>query len=395
MRILVIQESDWLNRGPHTSHHLMERLSKRGHEIRVIDYEIGWPNSKDGTFITNREIFYGVHKAIKDNAIIVIRPSIIKLPALNYISLIYTHAKEIKQQIIEFKPDIIIGFGILNANIAFRLAKRNGIPFIYYLMDELNQLVPQPYFRYLARLIESNNIKNADKVVSISEKLRDYTVVMGAEREKTEVVRNGVDTDHFKKSDGRLIIREKYGIDEKDIVLFFMGWLYSFSGLKEVAQELANVKDKSLKMMILGKGDLWETLQDLKRQRELNDKIIIIDWIPYEEIPAYLAAADICILPAYKNDVMRNIVPIKLYEYMAAEKPVIATDLPGLINEFGLNNGISYISRPEDTLTKALEIFRKNLINEEGIKSRKFVDRYDWERLTDKFEGILNEIISA
>ncbi len=395
MRILVVQESDWLNRGPHTSHHLMERLSQRGYEIRVVDYEIDWPSSKDKKLVSKRNIFYDVHKAIEDSTITVIRPPIIKLPVLNYLSLVYTHTKEIKRQIIEFKPDVIIGFGILNANIAIRLAKQNNIPFIYYLMDELNQLVPQAYFRYFAKLIERNNTKNAEKVISISENLRDYTIMMGAEREKTEVIRSGVDLDHFKKSNGRQLIREKYGIDEADIVLFFMGWLYSFSGLKETAQELAKIEYCNLKLMILGKGDLWDTLQDLKRRRELNDKITIIDWVPYEEIPDYLAAADICILPAYKNDIMRNIVPIKMYEYMAAEKPVIATDLPGLIKEFGSNNGIIYIKNPGDTPAKALEIHKKNLMNTEGVKSRRFVERYSWERLTDKFEGILNNVIDA
>jgi hypothetical protein len=42
MKILVVQESDWLEKGPHQSHHLMERMSARGHEVRVIDFEIQW-----------------------------------------------------------------------------------------------------------------------------------------------------------------------------------------------------------------------------------------------------------------------------------------------------------------------------------------------------------------
>ena len=42
MKILIVQESDWVEKGPHQSHHLMERLSKKGHEVRVIDYEILW-----------------------------------------------------------------------------------------------------------------------------------------------------------------------------------------------------------------------------------------------------------------------------------------------------------------------------------------------------------------
>jgi glycosyltransferase involved in cell wall biosynthesis len=391
MRILVVQESDWINRGPHTSHHLFERLSKRGHEIRVIDYEIDWPSSKDQKLISKREVIQNVHKAIVDNSIVVIRPPIIKIPILNYFSLIYTHSTEIKKQILEFKPDVIVGFGILNAKIAIHLARQNGIPFVYYLMDELNQLVPQKHFRHIAMLIESSNVKNANKVISISEKLREYTIEMGAKRENTEVIRSGVDMDHFRKADGRYVIRDKYNIDENDIVLFFMGWLYSFSGLKEVAQELSKSENCRLKLMVLGKGELWETLQDLKEQSKLDDRIIIIDWIPYEEIPDYIAAADICILPAYKIDVMRNIVPIKMYEYMAAGKPVIATDLPGLIREFGSNNGILYVSKPEETTSKALEIYWENSINTEGAKSRRFAERYDWEKLVDKFEKILSD----
>ena len=40
MKILLIQETDWIKRGPHQQHHLMERLALKGHEIVVIDYEI-------------------------------------------------------------------------------------------------------------------------------------------------------------------------------------------------------------------------------------------------------------------------------------------------------------------------------------------------------------------
>lgn len=40
MRILVLQESDWVEVGPHQSHHLRERLSLRGHLVVVVDFEI-------------------------------------------------------------------------------------------------------------------------------------------------------------------------------------------------------------------------------------------------------------------------------------------------------------------------------------------------------------------
>ncbi len=392
MRILVVEEADWLERGPHQSHHLMERLSAKGHEIRVVDYEFCWRENKKKKLISKREIFTNVHKAIDKGNVTVIRPSIIKLPVLEYLSLIYTHSSEIKRQIEDYKPDVIVGLAILNANIAIRLAKKRDIPFVYYIIDEMFRLVPQKYFRKLARYIESKNMKCADTVLSINEGLREYTIQMGADREKTGVIRAGVDIERFSRVDGRSI-REKYGIKDDDVVLFFMGLLLDFMGLKEVALELARSDRPNIKLLILGKGDLWDTLQDIKRESGRDGRIIIVDWVPYKEVPEYLAASDICILPAYKNDIMWNIVPIKMYDYMAAGKPVIASSLYGIMKEFGENNGILYVDRPEDVLKMAIEMAERNSIEEEGRKARRFVEKCSWDSKVKEFEKVLEELI--
>ncbi len=390
MKILVVQESDWLEKGPHQSHHLMERMSVRGHEVRVIDYEIQWREHEKNGLISKREVFTNVHKAIDKGNITVIRPPIIKLPVLDYVSLLYTHKKEIQKQLDEFKPDVIVGFGILNAHIAIKLAKQRGIPFVYYIIDELHRLIPQKCFQGMGRKIESSNMKQADLVLSINEGLRDYTIEMGAKREKTEVIRAGIDFERFNSDLDGSAVREKLGIREDDIVLFFMGWLYDFSGLKEVAMELAREPQeyKKIKLMVLGKGDLWDTLQEIRREYKMEDKIIMFDWQPYEEVPKYIAAADICILPAYKNEIMQNIVPIKMYEYMAMGKPVIATRLSGLVKEFGEGNGVIYIERAEEVLLRTNEL-NKSSISKEGLKSLKYVSHNNWNKLILEFERIL------
>jgi len=366
----------------------MERLSKRGHEIRVIDYEIMWRTNGKKGLISERQVFEGVHKAIDDGAVTVIRPLIIRVPAFDYISLIYTHSNEIKKQIEEFNPDIITGFGILNSYIAIGQAKKNSIPFVYYIIDELHRLVPEKVFQNLARFIESQNMKNADKVISINEGLREYTIEMGAPKENTDVIRAGIDIQRF-ENNGRKAIRKKYGISENDTVLFFMGWLYEFSGLKEVALEMARHNYDSIKLLVVGKGDLWEDLQTIKCKYSLDKSLIMVEWVEYNEIPKYLSASDICILPAFKNEVMKNIVPIKMYEYMAAKKPVIATSIYGIMKEFGNNNGVIYVESPEDVLLKVIELVKSNAILDEGSKARKFVEGYSWDSIIDLFETTL------
>lgn len=392
MRVLVVQESDWIERGPHQSHHLMERLSKRGHEIRVIDFEIAWKENRQKSVVSKRQVFNDVHRAIKDGEVTIIRPSIIRIPILDYFSLIFTHYNEIQKQIIEFKPNVIIGFGIINAYIAILLAKRESIPFVYYIIDELHQLVPEKTFRNVARYIESQNMKNADKVLSINEGLREYTINMGATKEKTEVISAGVDIESFSSEDGKSI-RLKYGIKNDDIVLFFMGWLYDFSGLKEVALELAKVKNDNIKLLIVGKGDLWDTLHDIRKKYGLEKEIIVIDWVRYEDVPKYLSASDICLLPSYKNDIMRNIVPIKMYEYMAAGKPIISTDTYGIVKEFGNNSGIIYLDKPENAIRKAIDLVKNGKYVEFGGKSKMYVEGNSWKVITDKFERSLKEVL--
>ena len=76
MNILVVQESDWIKRNPHQQHHLMERLSMKGHNVRVIDYPIDWKEN-EGLY-QGREVVDDYYKIHPQGTVQVIRPSIIK-----------------------------------------------------------------------------------------------------------------------------------------------------------------------------------------------------------------------------------------------------------------------------------------------------------------------------
>ena len=388
MKILVVQESNWTDRGPHQSHHIMERLVQRGHEVRIIDFDILWRKNVNRTLFSRRSVITAQPKAIPDVRITVIRPSIIQLPILEYLSLLYFHRKEIIHQLDEFKPEVVIGFGILNARIAMSLCRKRRITFAYYIIDELHRLVPQPYFQKLARSIEQKNFQTADVVLSINEMLREYTIKMGAPREKTHVIRAGVDLEIF-KAEYREPMRKELGFANSDTVLFFMGWLYDFSGLKEVAIELSKSSEKNIKLLILGNGDLWDTLQGIISKNSLEGQIIMKGWVPYQEVPKYIMACDVCILPAYKNDIMMNIVPIKLYEYMAAGKPVIATNLEGLKKEFGENNGILYIEDSTETIDKVKSLTKEEKFDDVGLRGYNFVKNNNWNNIVNQFEAVI------
>ncbi len=389
MNILVVQESDWIAVGAHDSHHLLERMAEEGHVVRVIDFKIRWKSDK---LFHHKQITENYHKIRANAKVTVITPAFIQLPILDYISIIFSHYQEIRKQIRIFKPDIIIGLGLLNTNLASRLAKKNNIPIAFYLLDELNTLVPQELLRPIAKKIESNNMKRADIVISTNRALREYTIYMGADDEKTRIIQHGVDL-HLVNNGDRYKIRNQLALADDDVVLFFMGWMYSFSGLEELSRYLVKSDNRKLKLVILGSGDLLETIQQIAATDSLH-RIIPVGWKPFSEVPDYLAASDICILPSQMNETMRNIVPIKVLEYMAAGKPVISTELPGLIKEFGLENGVSFVKGPEEVLEKAIELHAQGLIQEYGERAKKCVEGNDWDTIDNNFRAVLADLLS-
>jgi glycosyltransferase involved in cell wall biosynthesis len=395
MKILLVQDSDWLERGPHQQQHLMERLTLKGHTVRVIDHEIAWATKPRGNFCSRRKVSNRVCRVIKGPGVRVVRPGILKFPLLDYFSMIFTHEVEIRRQIVEFKPDIMVGMGILNTFIAILIAKQHKIPFMYYVIDAWHTLIPFKRLRFLGRVLESYTLKRSDVICVINEELKRYAIQLGAQPSKVHVIRAGIDKNHFKPDMDGSATRQKLGIGKKDVVLFFMGWLYSFSGLKEVAKELVESRQAypEVKLLIVGEGDLYNELRRIS-QGCSSKQIILVGRQPYESIPQYIAAADICLLPAYNNETMRSIVPIKLYEYMACGKPVISTRLQGVVKEFDDDNGVLYVDEPTDVLKRAIELCNDGeSLGEHATKAKKFVEKYSWDEISDGFESILNSMM--
>jgi glycosyltransferase involved in cell wall biosynthesis len=392
MKILLVQDTDWLARNIHQHHHVGERLCVRGHDLTVIDHDLLWrTNGSKLTLFSKRQVFRRVSKVVRNAHVTVIRPGIVRVPFLAYASMLVTYSREISTQLRESPPDVVIGMYILTNYLALMASKKKGIPFVFQVLEPNYEMIPSKLLRPLGKLIERRIFREADKVVVINEGLRQYAIRMGARPETTCVIRAGIDHERFGSHvDGREV-RRHYGIAEHETVLFFVGWLYQFSGLKEVLAELAKRggEDLGVKLLIVGDGDAFEELQRMRTDLGLENCVTLAGKQPYERIPGFIAASDICLLPASNNEIMRDIVPIKMYEYMAMGKPVIATSLPGVMREFGSDNGVLYVERPEDALGKALEVIKAGTVEAHGEKARQFVRDTDWGTVVDQFEEVL------
>jgi glycosyltransferase involved in cell wall biosynthesis len=394
MKILITQETDWIKRNPIQPHHLAELLSLRGHQIRVIDYELQWKAARKAWGRSRRQVFENTRKIYHGASVTVIRPGIVNLPGLDYLSLLVTHRDEIRRQLEEFQPDVIVGFGILNSYLASQAVAGTAIPFIYYWVDVLHLLIPAKLLKPIGVWFEKMAIRRSDMVLTINERLRQVVANLGVPDNKAVVLPTGIDTRRFVPGPADAALREKLGLQDGDTVLFFMGWLYKFSGLIEVASQLTEPGNENIKLIVVGEGDLYDELVSMQREYGLHDRLILLGKRPYDEIPGLISLADICLLPAYPGEkIMLDIVPLKLYEYMAMEKPVIATRFPGIMREFDEDHGIVYVDTPEEVTEKARELIAGNRIVELGQRAREFVSVNSWDRITDDFEKVLEQAI--
>jgi len=395
MRILVVQDADWTKKGPHQQHHLIDRLSVRGHKVLVIGFDQLW-RLEEGGLVSKRVVVHGVSRTISNAGVTFIRTRFLRLPVLDYASFSWAVRQEVKRALSEFRPEIVIGFtSVLSNYWAAYYAAKAGIPFIYYWTDVIHTLVPRPY-RPLALALEKEILRLSARTVVINDALGDVLVnKFKIDPGAIETIGGGVNLGLFDAQTSQsLETRNDLGLRESDLVMFFMGWIYPASGLQDVIAEMARIRDETLKLIIVGDGDYCKELEELVQDLRISSRVLFLGRRPHADIPRLLSAADVCILPAHYSDLMRDVVPIKMYEYMAAGRAVIATRLPGILREFGFGNGVHYVDRPQDVVTRATELRARGQLEAEGHRARTFAASRDWSVLLKRFERLLESLVA-
>lgn len=397
MRILVVQETDWVARNPVLHHRMLEELTRRGDEVRVIDFEIHW-NRRHGDVVERRHTIDDCRKFFPDSSVRIVRPGMVRLPGIGRATWLLSNYSEIRRELREWKPDVVVAYGISNALVAQRLARKAGIPFVYHLLDALHTLAEPQFLAHVARPVEQAALRRADRIIVVNNHLREYAAGMGADRAKIEIIPMGTEA---RENDPQLgeKVREELGVKPDDIVMLFMGWLYTFSGLRELAASLVRRKDElpNVKLLIVGDGDLLDELRTVARRERLEDRIVLTGRRPMTEMPGFISAADFTLLPAHRNKTMMHIVPAKVIEYMELGKAVIATRLPGLEAEFGELPGMIYIDRAEDALDRVAAVAELPVPRDHARRlGRSCLDfmrkRETWDQVTARFRSELETV---
>jgi len=332
-----------------------EILATRGHRVFVIDYPTDWSKDKaKPLFSMQPEVIRNVSRAKKPGTITLIRPVFIRIPVISRLSAFLSYFSLINTVIDQHQIDVIILLAVPTNGIQTLLAARKkGIPVYFRLLDVLHRLVPHGLLRWPAYLIEKTVYRHVNRLSAITPRLRDYAITMGANPETSSYLPSGSDADLFYYQQKDSVLMRKYGITEDDIVLLFAGTLYNFSGLGKIIsalpQELA--KEIHLKLLIVGAGEQEGQLKTQVRRLSLEDRVVFTGFVNYPELPRYINLADVCINPFEINQTTNLIFPGKIYQYLACEKPVIASKLQGMLDIFSVNDlesGVYYYDTVEE-----------------------------------------------
>jgi glycosyltransferase involved in cell wall biosynthesis len=234
------------------------------------------------------------------------------------------------EQLRDFGPDVLYERYALNGTAGLTIAQELRIPHLLEvnapLVDEEEthrSLAPGDSARTLERAI----LRRVDRIVAVSGELKRWLVELGVEDERIAVLANAVDPGRFEVTpQERVAVRRRLEVNGTPIVAF-VGTLRPWHDPTILVRALGLLRARGdePRLLIVGDGPERERLTTLARKDGLSPMVTFVGSVSHDEVPAYLAAADVAVAP-YHPDTGRYFSPLKLFEYLAAGVPVVAAD---------------------------------------------------------------------
>jgi colanic acid biosynthesis glycosyl transferase WcaI len=263
------------------------------------------------------------------------------------------------------KPDVIIATSpqLLVALSGWWLAWWKRVPFVF----EVRDLWPESLaavgagsettllhrtLRAIARFL----YRRADRVVVVSPAFKDHLIRhYGVPAAKIVVVENGVETDLFRLDPAAKEVRKQLKVEDRFLICYIgtLGNAHGLETLVAAAEELQTALPNAM-FLLIGEGAEKETIVELAASRGLTN-IQFLSQQPRERIPAYVSAADLCLVMLKKTELFKMVIPTKLLEYMACERPVVVA-VDGQARQIVEEAGAGIYTEPENSkaLVKAV-----------------------------------------
>ncbi len=287
------------------------------------------------------------------------------------------------------------GHPYLSSFLAAKIAKRQAKPlvltqhntFIEYnniwdTVEKLNDLA-----------VGKQVLKEADKIIVVSNATRDYVLSLGAEPKKIKVLHNGVDQNRFrplpKVKDS---MRKKLGISKDARVVLTVRRLVYKNGIDTLigSAEITIKKNPKIVFVVVGKGPDFKEVTEKIAQLGIQKNFRLTGFVSDEELPSYYNIADMFALPSKSGEGL----PLVALEAMACGLPVIATNVGGTSEVLSEDYGKLVPPNAPDYLAEAiLDFSSKDLLVLKEPLRKIMEQRYSWDKNVEKLGKIYEELI--
>ena len=200
----------------------------------------------------------------------------------------------------------------------------------------------------------------------------------------------GADLDRFSPDLDGIEIRRRHGVDHETPVVLYVGQLEgaAYAELAVRAMEFVHRKFPEAVLWIVGGGKGLEGLRRQCQAVSIQDRIHLLDYVTHDEIPPYLAAATVCIASFEENPATMCKSPLKIVEYLAAGKAIVASgvgEVPHMLDSCGI------VVRPGDPEALAIGVcgfledvqFREKY---ERLARKRAEEIFNWDRTARTLE---------
>jgi glycosyltransferase involved in cell wall biosynthesis len=281
------------------------------------------------------------------------------------------------------RAQVYVRKGVLlhSALLAARLMGRPAILEVNETDQEPAQFhkLPQRFLPFL-RLLSRAAFKMSGHIIAVSKGMREWVLSNGASPGKVEVVPNAADPELFRPM-SKSACCQALGLDERFRWICFVGAMEFWQGLEVLLQAMASVaqEKEEARLMLVGPGSQRASLLRQAEELGIADRVVLAGAVARRTVPLCIGASDICVAPV----IAAEHCPIKVFEYLACERPVVASDIPA-IAEVLKASGSGWLSKPgcpKDLAAKMLEALNTSDAekSEMGRHGRQVVvERYSW-----------------
>ena len=241
----------------------------------------------------------------------------------------------------------------------------------------------------------------AQRIICVSAQLKEHLVRQWkVDPGKIVVLPNGADTDAFGRRYDVKSIRCRLALEDEPVVMF-VGGFYLWHDLTLLVKSFARVRCKfpHAKLVLVGDGRTRSSIEQAVVDNGLQSAVIMAGAVEHRHVPEMLAIADVAVAPNISFFDGHGGSPLKLFEYMAAGKAIIATKT-GQVAEViqDGHNGILVEAGDEEGLTAAMVTLLDDPPARERLgllARRQAVEQHSWKQYTRELETVYSTIVAS